>query len=87
MRRIKRVHLVGIGGAGMSGIAEVLVNLNFEVSGSDLAESATTRHLRKLGAIIHLAHHPGNIDGADVLVVSSAIKAGNAEVTAAREQR
>ncbi|HLF29564.1 MAG TPA: UDP-N-acetylmuramate--L-alanine ligase [Xanthomonadales bacterium] len=87
MRRIKRVHLVGIGGAGMSGIAEVLVNLGFKVSGSDLAESATTRHLRKMGAVIHLAHDPENIAGADVLVVSSAIKADNAEVAAAREQR
>jgi UDP-N-acetylmuramate--alanine ligase len=87
MRRIKRVHLVGIGGAGMSGIAEVLVNLGFEVSGSDLAESATTRHLRKMGALIHLAHAAENIAGADVLVVSSAIKTDNQEVAAAREQR
>ena len=73
MRRINRVHLVGIGGAGMSGIAEVLVNLGFEVSGSDLADSSTTRHLMKLGATIYQAHERANIKGADVLVVSSAI--------------
>jgi UDP-N-acetylmuramate--alanine ligase len=87
MGRIRRVHLVGIGGAGMSGIAEVLVNLGFEVSGSDLADSATTRHLRKLGATIYLDHDAGNIRDADVLVVSSAVKPGNAEVMAARERR
>ncbi len=87
MRRINRVHLVGIGGAGMSGIAEVLVNLGFEVSGSDLADSSTTRHLLQLGATIYQAHDKANIKGADVLVVSSAISPDNAEVTAAREQR
>lgn len=87
MRRIQRVHLVGIGGAGMSGIAEVLVNLGFEVSGSDLAESSTTRHLSNLGATIYFAHDASNIAGADVLVVSSAVRPGNAEVAAAREQR
>ncbi len=87
MGRIRRVHLVGIGGAGMSGIAEVLVNLGFEVSGSDLAASSTTRHLLKLGARIFSDHDAANIKGADVLVVSSAISAANAEVTAARQQR
>lgn len=87
MGRIRRVHLVGIGGAGMSGIAEVLVNLGFEVSGSDLAASSTTRHLLQLGARIYPDHHAANIKGADVLVVSSAISADNAEVTAARQQR
>jgi UDP-N-acetylmuramate--alanine ligase len=87
MRRIKRVHLVGIGGAGMSGIAEVLVNLEFEVSGSDPVESSTTRHLSKLGAIVHNTHDAGNIKGVDVLVVSSAVGPENPEVLAAREQR
>jgi UDP-N-acetylmuramate--alanine ligase len=87
MRRIRRVHLVGIGGAGMSGIAEVLVNQGFEVSGSDLVESRATRRLRELGADIRLGHDAGAVEGADVLVVSSAIAADNPEVLAAREFR
>lgn len=87
MRRIQRVHFVGIGGAGMSGIAEVLVNQGFMVSGSDLAESSTTRHLRELGVNIFLHHAAAHIEGADVLVVSSAIQASNPEVLAARELR
>ena len=87
MRRIKRVHFVGIGGAGMSGIAEVLVNQGFEVSGSDLAESRTTRHLKKLGATLFRGHDAGNVQRADVLVVSSAISSDNPELLAARELR
>jgi len=87
MRRIHRVHLVGIGGAGMSGIAEVLVNLGFQVSGSDLADSRTTRHLKKVGATIYPTHDKAHIKGADVLVVSSAVSSDNPEVSAAREQR
>jgi UDP-N-acetylmuramate--alanine ligase len=87
MRRIKRVHFVGIGGAGMSGIAEVLVNQGFDVSGSDLAEGRTTRHLEKLGAKIFKGHEAGNVQQADVLVVSTAISASNPEVAAARELR
>lgn len=87
MRRIQRVHFVGIGGAGMSGIAEVLVNQGFGVSGSDLVESATTRRLRELGAHVFLNHDGANIEGADVLVVSSAVKPGNPEVLAARQLR
>jgi UDP-N-acetylmuramate--alanine ligase len=87
MRRIQRVHFVGIGGAGMSGIAEVLVNQGFQVSGSDMAESATTRRLRDLGAHIYLEHSAAHIKGADVLVISSAVKADNPEITAARELR
>ncbi len=87
MRRIKRVHLVGIGGAGMSGIAEVLVNLEFEVSGSDPVESSTTRHLSKLGALVYNRHDAGNIKGVDVLVASSAVGPENPEIIAAREQR
>jgi UDP-N-acetylmuramate--alanine ligase len=87
MRRIRRVHFVGIGGAGMSGIAEVLVNQGFEVSGSDLVESATTRHLRGLGVELHRGHAAGHVEGADVLVVSSAVSASNPEVEAAREAR
>ena len=87
MRRIQRVHLVGIGGSGMSGIAEVLVNLDFQVSGSDLADSGTIRHLKKMGATIYPSHSAENIQGADVLVVSSAVKEDNPEVMAARELR
>jgi UDP-N-acetylmuramate--alanine ligase len=87
MRRIQRVHFVGIGGAGMSGIAEVLVNQGFAVSGSDLVESATTRRLQQLGATIYQGHDAGHIAGADVLVVSSAVSATNPEVLAAREAR
>jgi UDP-N-acetylmuramate--alanine ligase len=87
MRRIQRVHFVGIGGAGMSGIAEVLVNQGFAVSGSDLVESRTTRHLRQLGATIHLGHAAEHIQGADVLVVSTAVAASNPEVQSARAAR
>jgi UDP-N-acetylmuramate--alanine ligase len=87
MRRIRRVHFVGIGGAGMSGIAEVLVNQGFDVSGSDLAENRTTRHLQKLGATIFKGHDAANVEGSDVLVVSTAISDRNPEVAAARESR
>jgi UDP-N-acetylmuramate--alanine ligase len=87
MRRIQRVHFVGIGGAGMSGIAEVLVNQGFDVSGSDLAESPTTRRLQKLGATIFRGHDESNVEGSDVLVVSSAVSNENPEVSAARELR
>jgi len=87
MRRIKRVHFVGIGGAGMSGIAEVLANLGFEVSGSDLAESSTTLRLKQLGVTVFTGHDASNVKGADVLVVSSAVKADNPEVAVARKRR
>jgi len=87
MRRIHHVHLVGIGGAGMSGIAEVLVNLGFEVSGSDLAESSTTLRLKNLGAKIYGTHEERNIENADVLVTSTAISPDNNEVAAARKRR
>jgi UDP-N-acetylmuramate--alanine ligase len=87
MRRVRRVHFVGIGGAGMSGIAEVLVNQGFEVSGSDLAESSTTRRLRELGARISRGHAAEHVEDADVLVVSSAVSPRNPEVEAARARR
>jgi UDP-N-acetylmuramate--alanine ligase len=87
MRRIKRVHFVGIGGAGMSGIAEVLANQGFDVSGSDLVESRTTRHLQKLGARIFRGHDAAHVEGSDVLVVSSAVSDENPELEAAREMR
>lgn len=87
MRRIHHIHLVGIGGVGMGGIAEVLLNLGYAVQGSDLKESAMTARLARLGATIHIGHHAGNITGADVVVVSTAIDADNPELVAARTQR
>src|SRR5687768_5695328 len=86
-RDIGPVHFVGIGGIGMSGIAEVLGNLGYTVSGSDVAENANVKRLRELGMTIHIGHAAKNIDGADVVVVSSAIKRDNPELVAAREQR
>lgn len=84
--RVKRVHFVGIGGSGMSGIAEVMLTQGFQVSGSDLGNNATTQRLQSLGAKIVQGHAAANISGADVVVVSTAVKADNAEVVAAREQ-
>jgi UDP-N-acetylmuramate--alanine ligase len=84
--KVKRVHFVGIGGAGMSGIAEVLVTQGYQVSGSDLAPNAATRRLAGLGASIAIGHAAGNIAGADAVVVSSAVAADNPEVGAARER-
>ncbi len=82
--KVHRIHFVGIGGAGMSGIAEVLLNLNYQVSGSDASNNAATRRLAGMGAEVFLGHAAGNMAGADVLVVSSAIKQDNPEVQAAR---
>jgi UDP-N-acetylmuramate--alanine ligase len=82
--KVKHVHFVGIGGVGMSGIAEVLLNLGYRVSGSDLAESAVTRRLQSLGARVHKGHAADHIDGANVVVVSSAVPEENPEVQAAR---
>jgi UDP-N-acetylmuramate--alanine ligase len=85
--KVRHVHFVGIGGAGMSGIAEVLLNLGYGVSGSDLGESATTRRLTALGARIFLGHAREQVQGADCVVVSTAVPADNPEVIAARAQR
>ena len=85
--KVKHVHFVGIGGSGMSGIAEVLLTLRYRVSGSDLHENASTRRLRQLGARIHIGHDAGHVAGADVVVVSSAVKDDNPEVAAARAAR
>jgi len=87
MRRIHCIHFVGIGGAGMGGIAEVLLNLGYAVQGSDLRENAVTRQLARLGATIHVGHDAANVAGADVVVASTAVPAGNPELAAAREQR
>ena len=83
--KVKRIHFVGIGGSGMSGIAEVLANLGYTVSGSDIAESATVRRLREQGIRIVIGHAANNVASADAVVVSSAVKADNPEVVRARE--
>ena len=84
---IRHIHFVGIGGSGMSGIAEVLLNLGYVVSGSDLAQSPVTQHLARLGARIALRHDAAQVHGADVVVVSSAVRPDNPEVLAARAYR
>ena len=84
---VHHIHFVGIGGSGMGGIAEVLLELAYTVSGSDLAESPTTARLRKKGAQIHVGHDARNIRGADVVVISTAIKHDNPEIAAARKER
>ena len=84
--KVKRVHFVGIGGAGMSGIAEVLATQGYRVSGSDLHESAATKRLRSLGVNVNIGHDPANVAGADAVVVSTAVAAHNPEVVAARER-
>jgi len=86
-RDIGPVHFVGIGGIGMSGIAEVLTNLGYSVTGSDVAESANVKRLRDKGVAVAIGHKAENIDGADVVVVSSAIKRDNPELIAARAKR
>ncbi|HRP97152.1 MAG TPA: UDP-N-acetylmuramate--L-alanine ligase, partial [Rhodocyclaceae bacterium] len=85
--KVKRLHFVGIGGAGMSGIAEVLLNLGYAVSGSDLVESAATARLRALGAKVVLGHAADNVDAADAVVTSTAVRPDNPEVLAARARR
>jgi UDP-N-acetylmuramate--alanine ligase len=82
--RVRRVHFVGIGGVGMSGIAEVLLNLGFEVHGSDLKKGENTARLEALGAVIHQGHDKDQVVGADVVVTSTAVGASNPEVQAAR---
>ncbi len=83
--RVRRIHFIGIGGIGMSGIAEVLLDLGFEVHGSDLKESDTVTRLRRRGAVIHVGHAEANVEGADVVVTSSAVTRENPEVRAARQ--
>ena len=87
MHRVRQIHLVGIGGAGMSGIAEVLLNLGFEISGSDLADGDTVGRLRALGARVEIGHRAEHLGEADVLVVSSAVASDNPELLAARDRR
>ncbi|HVC37637.1 MAG TPA: Mur ligase domain-containing protein, partial [Gammaproteobacteria bacterium] len=87
MRRIRHLHFVGIGGAGMGGIAEVLINLGYRVSGSDLRQNAITRRLIGLGAQVSLGHREENLTDADVVVMSSAVTEDNLEVAAAHARR
>ena len=87
MRRIQRIHFVGIGGSGMSGIAEVLAGLNYQVSGSDIAENSSIDRLRGLGVLVAIGHRASHVEGAHVLVVSSAINDSNPEVKAAKDLR
>jgi UDP-N-acetylmuramate--alanine ligase len=84
---VKHIHFVGIGGAGMSGIAEILHNLGYVVSGSDQADSATSRRLASLGITVHVGHDAAHIDGAEAVVTSTAVKGDNPEVIAARAKR
>ncbi|HLU00771.1 MAG TPA: UDP-N-acetylmuramate--L-alanine ligase [Burkholderiaceae bacterium] len=85
--RIQSIHFVGIGGSGMSGIAEVLLNLGYAISGSDLQASAVTRRLESLGAKVHIGHNAENVKGVGAIVVSTAVRADNPEVLAARASR
>ena len=86
MRRIRRIHFVGIGGSGMSGIAEVLLNQGYEISGSDISASPSVRRLTEAGAEVFLGHSESNIEGADVVVKSSAVTIENPEIASARER-
>ena len=86
-REIGPIHFVGIGGIGMSGIAEVLINLGYTVQGSDASDNYNLDRLRKKGAKVSVGHTAENVDGADVVVVSTAIKRDNPELMAARERR
>ncbi|MGV2870485.1 UDP-N-acetylmuramate--L-alanine ligase [Colwellia sp. E150_009] len=87
MRRVKRIHFVGIGGAGMGGIAEVLLNEGYQISGSDIGENQVVKRLKSLGAIITIGHASKNIESASVIVVSTAIDPTNPELIEAKEQR
>lgn len=87
MRRIRAIHFVGIGGVGMCGIAEVLLNQGYEISGSDIRHSAVTERLRELGATIFIGHEGSNVEAADVVVTSTAVTKANPEVERAIELR
>ncbi|MEM0953537.1 MAG: UDP-N-acetylmuramate--L-alanine ligase [Pseudomonadota bacterium] len=87
MRRINRIHMIGVGGAGMSGIAEVLMNLGYAVSGSDMRDSVVTKRLAGMGIALSIGHHADNVADADVVVISSAVQTDNPELLAARQAR
>ena len=84
---IHHIHFVGVGGSGMSGIAEVLLNLGYRITGSDLSDSATLRRLADLGIGTFVGHAAANVEGADAVVTSTAVQADNPEVLTAREKR
>jgi len=84
---IRHIHFVGVGGSGMSGLAEVLLNLGYKISGSDLADSATPKRLASLGIATFVGHDAAHIAGADAVVTSTAVNADNPEVVAGREKR
>src|SRR5437868_2790503 len=86
-KRFRHIHFVGIGGIGMSGIAEVLLNLGYTVSGSDMKLSSVTERLAKLGGKIYEGHSPENVKDVDVVVTSSAVRADNPEVMAAASRQ
>ncbi|MDH4233861.1 MAG: Mur ligase domain-containing protein, partial [Gallionella sp.] len=85
--KVKHIHFVGIGGSGMNGIAEVLLNLGFQVSGSDIGANSATKRLKKLGATVYLGHDEAHLATADAVVVSTAVRQDNPEVLAARARR
>src|SRR5258705_310619 len=87
LRKTRRIHFVGIGGIGMSGIAEVLINLGYEVTGSDLEEGATVQRLRTLGGRVTRGHKAENVGDADVVVLSSAVRPDNPEALEARRRQ
>ncbi len=87
MGRVRRLHFIGVGGAGMSGIAELMANLGYEVAGSDQRESATTKRLRGLGVQVYIGHRAGQVTDADAVVVSTAIDESNPEIQEARARR
>ncbi len=87
MGRMRRLHFVGIGGAGMNGIAQVMLNLGYEISGSDIKPNAATQRLAEQGASIHIGHAAAHVAGSDAVVISSAVKEDNPEVAAARKSR
>jgi len=86
-QRVKNIHLIGIGGAGMSGIAEILINLGFTITGSDMRSTEVTDRLVRLGATIFIGHAAENVEGCDVVVYSSAVTTDNVEIAAARERK
>jgi UDP-N-acetylmuramate--alanine ligase len=83
--KVNHVHMIGIGGIGMSGIAEVMINLGYKITGSDLKETELTKRLEQMGAIINYKHHKNNLKGADVVVMSSAVRETNPEIAAAKQ--
>jgi len=83
---IRHIHFIGVGGSGMSGIAEVLFNLGYTISGSDLSDSSTLRRLAALGIQTHVGHSAENVQSADAVVTSTAVKADNPEVLVARSR-